>query len=73
MEKITKENSYFVYCYKNPLKNLEIFYIGYGDKLRKCGGCRANDHLNEVFKGKVSKNKHNCYKVKDCPKIIKFY
>lgn len=59
-----KRNSYFVYWYRNPLKDSEIFYVGYGDHKRKCGGCRAKDHLNEVQKGIVSTNKHKYYTIK---------
>ncbi len=60
MEKTT----YFVYWYKNPLKNNEIFYVGYGDHLRKTGGCRAYDHLNEVKRGIISNNRHKHYTIK---------
>lgn len=60
MEKTT----YFVYWYRNPLKNEEIFYVGYGNHLRKCGGCRAYDHLNEVKRGIMSNNRHKYYTIK---------
>lgn len=60
---LTKENSFYVYWYRNPLKDGEIFYVGYGDKLRKCGGFRAYDHLKEVKKGIVSSNKHKYHTI----------
>jgi hypothetical protein len=60
---LTKENSFYVYWYRNPIKDGEIFYVGYGDKLRKCGGVRAYDHLNEVKRGIVSSNKHKYYTI----------
>jgi hypothetical protein len=57
-------STYFVYWYKNPLKNEEVFYVGYGNHLRKCGGCRAYDHLNEVKRGIISNNRHKHYTIK---------
>jgi hypothetical protein len=59
-----ENKTFFVYLYKNPLKNNEIFYVGYGDHLRKGGGCRAYDHLNEVKRGRISKNLHKYYTIK---------
>jgi hypothetical protein len=59
-----ENKTFFVYVYKNPLKNFVIFYVGYGDHLRKTGGCRAYDHLNEVKRGRVSNNLHKYYTIK---------
>jgi hypothetical protein len=58
------KKTYYIYWYRNPLKGGEIFYIGYGDHQRKCGGCRAYDHINEVKRGVVSSNKHKYYTIK---------
>lgn len=58
-----EKRTYYIYCYKNPLRNNEIFYIGYGDHKRKCGGCRAYDHINEVKRGIKSSNKHKYYTI----------
>ena len=58
------KKTYYIYWYRNPLKNGEVFYIGYGDHQRKCGGCRAYDHINEVKRGIVSSNRHKHYTIK---------
>lgn len=56
--------SFFVYVYKNPLKENEIFYVGYGNHNRSDKKCRALDHLHEVQKGIISKNRHKYYTIK---------
>ncbi len=58
------KNTYYVYQYRNPIKNGEVFYVGYGNHARKCRGFRANDHLNEVKRGIISSNKHKYYTIK---------
>jgi len=52
---------YYVYCYKNPLKNDEIFYIGKGK------GNRMYDHLKNVLNNINSKNqnRHKYYTIKN--------
>ena len=58
-------NTYYVYFYKNPLKNNEIFYIGYGNHNRKCCSReRMYDHIFEYKKGVISNNKHKYYTLK---------
>lgn len=52
---------YYVYVYKNPLKNNQIFYIGLGKWNRKGGSKsieRLYEHYDEYKRGIISKNLH---------------
>ena len=62
---------YFVYELWNPIKN-QPFYVGIGDRERKCNGFRPNDHLNEakkILEGSNNERRYNKHKINTIIKI----